>query len=364
MKLNLMGYANTLGYGIATLNILKSLVDKGVEVSFFPIGGIDDVPESFISYVLNSRAKTHVANNKTPTMRIAQQLDMNDWVGNGRRYALSFFELDRFTPEERKSLGNADVIFAPSQWAKSILLRDDELSAKPIGVIPMGVDRNIFSSKINEIPRFHVGNEVTTFINVGKAEVRKGHDFLLRAFNAAFEPSDSVRMIMVFNNPFIGKNNHDWEKWYRSTKMGSHFYFKNRLPNQAKLATIINVADAGFFPYRSEGWNLDLLECLSVGLPVIATDYSGPTEYLSSSNSYLIDVDMMEDAKDGVFFQGGKGLWAKLGDKQLAQTVVYLKKIHRDKQLGIPPSNEDGIATAKRFSWENTAQQIIKGLEL
>ena len=41
--------------------------------------------------------------------------------------------------------------------------------------------------------------------------------------------------------------------------------------------------------HRSEGFGLPLAECMALGTPVIATGYSGNTDFMTPRNSYLVD---------------------------------------------------------------------------
>lgn len=43
-----------------------------------------------------------------------------------------------------------------------------------------------------------------------------------------------------------------------------------------------------------EGWGLTAIEAMSMSLPVIVTNFSGPTAYLRSSHSYPLSWDMLD----------------------------------------------------------------------
>jgi len=249
-------------------------MEQGVNISFFPIGQIGTFPEAFAESVCVAIENAKDYEPTASCVRICHQNQMDEWVGTGKRYALAFFELDQFQGEEIASMNNADEFLAPSHWAKSILEKTPILKDKKTSVVPMGVDMSIFND--GYIPSRL--DSFTNFINIGKIEIRKGHDFLLEAFNKAFEPSDKVKLSMVCYNPFIGDGNIAWERSFKQSKMGRSIKFHPRLTGQGDLTRLMRQADCGVFPARAEGWNLDLLECMATGLPVIATNYSGQTE--------------------------------------------------------------------------------------
>ena len=75
----------------------------------------------------------------------------------------------------------------------------------------------------------------------------------------------------------------------------------------------------------------------------------------------LIHTDEKEDATDNKWFFG-QGQWAKVGDKQIKQIALYMGAIHRAKQSNRLFVNNECINTAKKFSWDNTAKEIINAI--
>ena len=122
-------------------------------------------------------------------------------------------------------------------------------------------------------------------------------------------------------------------------------------------------SDCGVFPSRAEGWNLEALEMMSCGKQVIATNYSAHTEFCSDSNSLLVDIDSTEDAFDGKWFKG-QGKWAKIDNEQVLDISNHMKNVYEQKRAGKDLTNKEGINTAKEFSWENTAREIVSSLSL
>ena len=134
------------------------------------------------------------------------------------------------------------------------------------------------------------------------------------------------------------------------------------LPRATTHKDVYNVmcaADAGVFPSRAEGWNLEALEMMAVGRQVIITDYSAHTEYCNSENSSLITITEEEEAFDGKWFHGG-GKWAKFGDLQIKQLASHMKQIHAAKKSGFNLYNQAGVNTAQQYTWNNTAAKMTE----
>ena len=223
-------------------------------------------------------------------------------------------------------------------------------------VVPLGVDNDIFSHcPISKRPS-------TVFLNCGKWEKRKGHDILLECFNNAFSENDNVELWMMCDNPFIGEGNKNWQDLYKNSKLGSKIRIIPRQKTHQDVMSVMRQADCGVFPSRAEGWNLELLEMMAMGKHVIATNYSAHTEFCTPVNSRLINIDNLETAFDGVFFDGQCGMWAEIAQDQKDATIEYMRDIHTLKQDGQLALNENGIETGKQFSWKNSAQELINGL--
>ncbi len=346
-KLNVIAPINNLGYGIASTNIIHALSDLNVEVKLWPIGHVQ-FDEKHRDVIVNAANTRHGYSTRSPSLRIWHQFDLAQHVGSGIRIGFPIFELNRFTNVEIQEMRRMDMLMVCSHWAKIVL---DDVMPCPVCVVPLGVDRDIFHEYI-DMPDPHW----TTFLNIGKWEYRKGHDVLIEAFNRAFEPSDRVRLWMMPHNPFLTERQaQEWTRQYKSSPMGHRVSILPRVDTHSDVAFVMSQADCGVFPSRAEGWNLELLEMMSIGRKVITTNYSGHTEFCSSDNSLLIDIDDLEIADDGIFFNGeNNGEWAKFGDKQMDQLVESMRAVHKNRQM-----NKEGIETAKEFTWKNTALEIV-----
>lgn len=351
MKINLLCGVNTTGYGVAALNVLVGLA-RHHEVALHEIGP-SECPPNRRDVVESARLNACNYDDDAPSVRIWHQNALAEHVGRGPRIGYSFFELDRLTAAEVHHINRLDVFCVASEWGRGVC-RESGVTT-PVHVVPLGVDRTIFHEAV---PYTRLDPDHTVFLHVGKWEVRKGHDVLLSAFNKAFGRSDKVILRMLSHNKFIGQLNDEWAKLYKTSKLGDKIdIVAGRVPDQAAVAALMVSADVGVFPARGEAWNLDLLEMMSMGKEVIATRYSGHTAYCNAFNSHGIYISELEDAYDGIWFRG-EGMWASLGPDQEEQLIEAMRHLHGRKQRGELRVNECGIGTAKRFSWENSADSL------
>ena len=369
MNINFMAPINDVSYGIVGWNLLREL-DKIANVTLWPTPCIHNahITANNTEIVHKCVDRQRSFDYDAPSVRLWHQFDLAQHIGRGPRYGFPIFELDSFTKQEKHHLEWLDGIIVCSEWAAGVLYDELGIDNIHIDVVPLGVDPTIFYPSPGQVDEHH-----TRFLSVGKWEIRKGHDVLIDAFNAAFEPQDKVSLWMLSHNFFLEPErnggvdgNIDWAKQYTQSKMGHKVDILSRTGTQAAVARIMNGVDCGVFPSRAEGFCLPLLEIMACGKPVIATDYSGHTEFVSPTNCLLIDVYEMEEAYDGKFFFGADkehGNWAQLGEAQFDQLVYYMRKVHKDKQEQGILENHAGLLTAKSMSWENSAKKLLAAVD-
>jgi len=348
MRLNLQAPINQLGYGVAGINTLKALQAQDVEVSLFTIGQPQVTNQADADAVRKGLETAQMFDPQAPCIKIWHQNQMAERIGSGKFIGFPIFELDTFNDLEKHHLNSCDELMVCSKWAKDII--QSSVSFKPTYVIPLGVDVELFP------PAPVRQDDKTIFFNCGKWEIRKGHDVLIQAFRKVAEEYDNVELWMMCSNPFNSQEeNNRWHQLYNHPKVK----LIPRAETQREVYNIMSQVDCGVFPSRGEGWNLELLEMMAVGKYVITTNYSAHTEFCSQENATLIPITDVEPAFDGKWFFG-QGNWAKIDDEEvnlLTQEMNLFAETYKGQQ------NTAGIETAKTFSWQNTAREIIKCLK-
>lgn len=351
MNINYYSPINSTGYGIASLNILKSL-HKNNQVSYFPIGEPSVDNQQDYDTVLSLFRNADTADVSAPCIKIWHQFDLMQRIGRGQYYAYPFFELDQFNDREKLHMSVPDHLFVSSKWAEEVV-KNNHIKTKT-SVVPLGVDTSVF----DYTKYVKQQTEKYIFLNIGKWEIRKGHDILLQLFNDAFPNNENVELWILASESTNGYSNekelYQWKNMYKSDRI--------RLFNGAKthhdIANLISQCDCGIYPSRAEGWNLELLETMAMNKPAIATNYSAHTEFCNSDNCYLVDIDEKEKALDGKAFRG-QGNWAKIGQKQIDDIISHMRYVYKNNIN----TNLNGVKTAKFFSWDNSASSILRCIQ-
>lgn len=347
------------GYGVVGWNLCKELYKQNIDTTIFPISAqkfgqlppLEEPEEQKLLEILVNRK----FDPKASCLKIWHQFDLAERVGTGKYIAFPFFEIDTFVDKEKMHLRVPDQLVVSSEWAKNILNQNGINSQ--IDIVPLGVNSEIFNPNLND-QYVKSDSDPYIFICIGKWEIRKGHDILLELFNSAFSTQDNVELWVAASSDkscFSDKEISEWHGYYSSGPLKNKIKIIPRLPKQTDIAHKIAQADCGIFMSRAEGWNLELLETMSMNKPVITTNYSAHTEFCNKDNAYLVDIESLESAYDGKWFWGN-GNWANIGQKQKDQAIEYMRYVFTNKIR----NNPNGIKTGQKYSWKNSVDCLLK----
>jgi len=218
-NLNLCAPVGTTGYGVTGFNILRLLDERGWDISLFSYGDGRERRGSAVEMNLinKCRKRSEFFYYDAPCLNIWHQHELSKKIGNGKYIGFPIFELETFNERERHHMNYPDNLCVCSEWAKQVVDDNDILCHMEVHVVPLGIDNRIFTPDL----KADKGTTATVFLNCGKWEIRKGHDFLIDVFNEAFTIDDDVELWMLPHNPFLDfVDQGNWENLYMDTPMG------------------------------------------------------------------------------------------------------------------------------------------------
>lgn len=206
------------------------------------------------------------------------------------------------------------------------------------------------------------------FLSVFKWEYRKGWDVLLRSYLKEFSKVDGVALYLL-TNPYYTDSDFgnkilefvEGSDLERPVQGWTPVYVIDHHIAQIDFPRIYKSANAFVLPSRGEGWGRPVVEAMAMSLPVIVTNWSGPTEYLTEENSYPLPVERMSEVMEGPF-EGH--LWAEPSVDKLQNLMRHVMNNPGEAKAKGRQAREDMI---NRFSPEIVAgivrdhvQQIFK----
>ena len=339
MKLNFTFGYNGTSFGLHGSYTLKCLTEKGWDVRHIPIGQTRHEPNFPVP-----NTKFH---HDAPSLRLWHPHDMAQFTGSPK-IAFTVFELEELSDTEVHNLSYPDKVLVPTQWAADICDRHGIKAS----VVPLGYDESIFLPTAPE-PSTH-----TIFGNFGKWEIRKGHDVLIKAFNAAFEKDDEVTLVMMPTNGFLNwEQTRAWERMYLESKLGDKIQIVPRVNTHHDVAKIMSQITCAVFPARAEGWNMEALEIMGCCKEIIITNCTGHTGFINESCRMVEMKEEFEPAYDGVFFNG-TSRWRKFTQSSFEQLVEHMRTVHKNRSsLRL---NEAVVAQASKFTWKEVTDVLEK----
>lgn len=184
-----------------------------------------------------------------------------------------------------------------------------------------------------------------TFGTFGDLAPRKGIDVLMRAFLDEFRPSEDVRLAMKSNKPLDVPDDPRIE-------VVTNFL------DDAALLDFLERLDVYVLPSRGEGFGLTGLEAMATGLPLIATNWSGPVEYLDPADSHPLAYKLVPARmSNGVRYFGE---WAE-------PDYEHLRQLMRQSVENRAETRDMGLRAGRRvhrnWTWEKAARQLIGYLD-
>lgn len=179
--------------------------------------------------------------------------------------------------KELEEYDACDFIVVPSQWAQQSFL-DRGFSAEKVWVNNLGASP-YFQPKPpqKEDPRpFRI-------LYAGPLHVRKGLVYLFDAINELNLPSDK------FEVWFVGQVSQEIEGPISKFRQQNWRFFGHQ--NHYELASLINQCDVAIQPSVEEGLSMVIPQCLSCGIPVIATTNTGGADIIEEGrNGFIIPI--------------------------------------------------------------------------
>jgi glycosyltransferase involved in cell wall biosynthesis len=170
-----------------------------------------------------------------------------------------------------RELERADLILCPSLFVRDTMVANG-IPVEKCFVNPFGVNLDIFQQREVVPPK-------PKFVAVGTLCVRKGHQYLFRAFEIVKKQLPDAELICVGDVKTDFRK--EWPKWEGT------FTHVEKL-SHPELAKLLRTCTAFVFPSLEEGFARVISEAMGAGLPILASYESGATTLVEDGVEGLI----------------------------------------------------------------------------
>ncbi len=224
---------------------------------------------------------------------------------------------------QRMILGRCKSIICTSDEIRRILNREYGLDLNRMDVIPNG------HPDTSDL-RYRYKPVVRRLVAVSSLRVEKGPMTLLRAMRLIREWRPPIKLVWAGDGPLRNQ----MEAYIASHRLQSRVELLGNLPHQ-RVLEVLTDADIFVISSQHEGLPTALVEAMSIGLPVVATDAGGISE-------------LVEDGVTGFLVERGSS--RAIGDMVL--------KLANDYELRIS-MGKAAKSRVKDLSWESIAKKHL-----
>jgi len=172
---------------------------------------------------------------------------------------------------------------------------------------------------------------------------RKNPEGAIAAFKKAFDPREPVRLVVKTMN-----GAHDSSRVEKLASMvgDARVSFWDEALDGVRMASLLASADCHMSLHRAEGFGLSLAESMACAKPVIATGWSGNTDFMNDRNSILIPYELRPISRDHGPYRAGT-IWA---DPDVDAAAEALRKVWKDREWSDAIGKQAAIDIARDLS--------------
>lgn len=344
------------GHGLAEGNriLLRILAEAGFRVRIQPRDVSNKwsvLPPKEIEYI-SSFENTELTSN---------DIYLFNWVGWRVKYNPAFkiniarttFETDRIPDTWVPELNKFNEV-----WVQSAFNKESFISSGvkvPLRLIPNFFDTGQYNP---QGPKLSLPiTESFAFLSVFDLKERKGYDVLLLAFLNEFSRKDDTALIIKIRDN--GKSDKVEELIAAHPKPNHEqppVYMIDHMLSPSEMMGLYRTCDAFVLPTRGEGWGRPFFEAMLMELPSIGTNWSGHTDFMNDSNSFMVNVERLEKISHNENEQFIGHYWAEpsVADLQSKMRLVRSRR-KTAREMGRRAREE----LLSKYSMGETAKKVI-----
>lgn len=235
-----------------------------------------------------------------------------------RSYNVGYWawELEMLPREWIDAIRFVNAVFVPSTFCQRAVRRYTD---KPVLVVPHPVPD--LQPEGRELPTKKQGPfTVLNIFNFGSSFERKNPLALVAAFRAAFGNDPGARLILKTGDG--ARHPKDLSRLRATVGAAGNVEVVDAVWSEARLLDAMRSADAYASLHRSEGFGLTLAEAIMAETPVVATNWSGNTDFCRPELCYPVDYDLVPFGDDSADYdQIADARWAEASVEHAAEQL-------------------------------------------
>jgi glycosyltransferase involved in cell wall biosynthesis len=297
-----------------SINALEGVGFHACSAPFFPAPGGWN-PRLGPSRESASAMRDHAVLLHAPIDGFVQSLTAQPALLASRRIIACFYWETEVVPRQfHRSLDIVDEIWAATEFVAGAFR---SVTETPVRIVGNAVD----ISKVDPISRAELGIAEDAFVTLfcfdaSSTVARKNPSAAIDAFRLAFEGDPGAVFILKVRNlpqaEHLARQGdpHALGMMERLRDDPSIRLLSGEWSHARGLG-LIQLADCFISLHRSEGYGYSIAEAMALGTPVVATDYSGSSDFLSAREGWPVPYEMIDVLPEEYFFWEPGMAWAE-----------------------------------------------------
>lgn len=211
----------------------------------------------------------------------------------------AMYETDRLPERRLPLLLDHDEIWVPGDFNLETFERGG-IPRERMRILGGTLDFDLFAPGAVEPAALPVPDDHVVFLTNFAFSERKAWRQLLQGWSLAFGPDDGVCLVLKVHSEGRRTQIRERIDAFVREELGAGAAARlapirvvdDVLPAD-QMPRLYAAADAYVLPTRGEGWGRPFMEALAMGLPTIASRWSGQLEFLHDGNAWLVDGDIV-----------------------------------------------------------------------
>ncbi|GGC63407.1 glycosyltransferase family 4 protein [Undibacterium terreum] len=274
------------------------------------------------------------------------------------RYNIGFWhwELPDMLEEHLAGFNTLNEVWVPTGFVQEAIAK-----RSPIPVVRMPHAIHFTVSPDASRARFSLPEDKFLFLmmyDFSSYQERKNPQAALDAFDQAFS-KDNGKVALVIKTQNAQFHNADVAALRDRLGGRKDVIWINETLSRQEVYDLQSVCDALVSLHRSEGYGLGPAEAMFLGKPVIATNWSGNTEFMRPQNSLPVNYTLVKIQKDLGVYKAGQ-TWA---EADVGHAASLMRQIVEDEGLRARISAEARRTMVEEYSPAVIGQRISARLE-
>lgn len=271
---------------------------------------------------------------------------------SGKVVGCWFWELEDVPESWLPVLDHVDAIMVASDF---VLDAFRKITRKPVFKVPIPLEVSEPIDNSGENSRFRV----LTSMDFYSSMQRKNPIAVVSAFQAAF-PAGEPGVELVIKTSSAADHPVEFKKLMDATKGDDRITVCDGLLGSDELENLYRSCSVYMSLHRSEGFGLVMAECMALGKPVIATNWSGNLEFMDNENSYLIDYALVPVGRNE-YQHKEKAVWA---EPDIERAAAVLRDLALNPVQGLDMGRRAQVSIKYRLGADAVWKQFVDGYEM